>query len=176
MRTNAIVVKTPHKRETCDFCIDGVSYCSSCSTHKPTCEFPKDPSRKDGVSSWCRPCRKANDRRSRLVRRDSDPQKYRLERRAATRRHQFARIYGITLHDYDQMLTVQGGVCAICHQPEIRKGRGGDDKPLAVDHCHVSGKVRGLLCDACNNMLGRAHDDPQRLRAAADYLEASQCA
>jgi hypothetical protein len=45
------------------------------------------------------------------------------------------------------------------------------DKKLDVDHCHNSGKVRGILCNPCNNMIGHAKDSVAALRAAADYLE-----
>jgi hypothetical protein len=80
------------------------------------------------------------------------------------------RKYGIEVDDYDRMYVGQNGVCAICRQPE-RETLKGQLKRLSIDHCHQTGIVRGLLCGSCNAMLGRASDDPARLRAAADYLE-----
>lgn len=71
--------------------------------------------------------------------------------------------YGLTLGDYDDMLTRQGGVCAICL-------RGNGNRPLVVDHCHESGAVRGLLCDACNKAAGMLGDNPERAQALATYL------
>ena len=73
--------------------------------------------------------------------------------------------YGITLEDYARMLAEQGGSCAICFT-EPQKSR-----VLDVDHCHVTGTVRGLLCRSCNLTLGRMNDDADTLRRAADYLE-----
>ena len=75
--------------------------------------------------------------------------------------------YGITVEDYDQMLADQDGRCAICGTDEPGSG----NVKWAVDHCHDSLKVRGLLCTTCNTGLGYFKDDPQRLRAAAEYLE-----
>lgn len=72
--------------------------------------------------------------------------------------------YGITAHDFEQMLDRQNGVCAVCKETQL----GG--KNLCIDHDHKTGKVRGLLCVACNMAIGYMKDDPQRLRAAADYL------
>lgn len=74
--------------------------------------------------------------------------------------------YGISVAEYDAMLDSQNGVCAICEQPEPVPGR-----RLAVDHCHTTDIVRGLLCSTCNWLIGSAKDRPQTLRAAADYLE-----
>jgi hypothetical protein len=75
------------------------------------------------------------------------------------------REYGMTLADYDAMMAGQGGVCAIC--------RMASKKTLNVDHCHITGEVRGLLCDACNKGCGHFRDRPELLRAAAAYLEAA---
>lgn len=72
--------------------------------------------------------------------------------------------------DFARMLDAQKGVCGICQRSETASWRG-RTKTLAVDHCHNSKEVRGLLCNNCNNMLGRAKDDPAVLRAAANYLE-----
>jgi hypothetical protein len=74
------------------------------------------------------------------------------------------RKFGITLDDYNAMLQRQGGVCAICHRPPT-------GQRLAVDHSHSTGNNRGLLCFDCNVALGKFEDNPDRLRAAAMYLE-----
>lgn len=62
------------------------------------------------------------------------------------------------------MLLAQDGRCLIC--------RGEFGQTLPVDHCHRTGKVRGLLCHHCNRGIGLFGDDPERLRRAADYVEA----
>lgn len=77
-------------------------------------------------------------------------------------------LYGMTQDQFNEMLESQGGACAICGSSEWL---GTKDHVPHVDHDHVTGKVRGLLCGDCNLMLGKAKDDPARLRAAADYLE-----
>ena len=70
------------------------------------------------------------------------------------------RRYGITIVEYLAMLINQRNRCAICR--ELR--------PLHVDHCHASGKVRELLCRTCNTVLGMFKDDADRLREAAEYI------
>jgi hypothetical protein len=71
--------------------------------------------------------------------------------------------YGITLDSYNRLHEEQGGGCAIC-------GRGGDGKKLHVDHDHISGIIRGLLCNRCNLMVGMSNDDPTVLERATHYL------
>jgi len=81
--------------------------------------------------------------------------------------------YGISEEDYQLLLADQGGVCAICGEPEtVRQANGDDVKPLAVDHCHTTEVVRGLLCNGCNTGLGLFKDDPSILMAAVTYLQA----
>ncbi len=85
--------------------------------------------------------------------------------------------FGITLDQYNEMCARQSNLCAICLLPEQQvNGNANSDEPqmLAVDHCHVTNRVRGLLCTGCNNGLGRFGDNPDRLRRAAAYLEANQ--
>lgn len=80
--------------------------------------------------------------------------------------------YGITLEDYNRILEKQNHVCAICGNPEraIKKSTG-KLIDLAVDHCHSTGKVRGLLCTGCNTGLGNFKDDTIILNKALLYLQ-----
>lgn len=71
--------------------------------------------------------------------------------------------YGITIDDYDALHAMQDGKCAICERSSRRR--------LHVDHDHVTGLVRGLLCNSCNLALGQLGDDHERVRRAADYLK-----
>lgn len=86
-------------------------------------------------------------------------------------RWNLANIYGLTAEQYQTMFEAQGGVCAICGQAETKKhGRTGTEFRLAVDHCHESGRVRGLLCQTCNRVVGLFKDDIERHRKAIEYL------
>jgi hypothetical protein len=84
---------------------------------------------------------------------------------AYSRRSSLKRLYRISETEYDALFAHQGGACAICRRPP-------SSKRLAVDHCHKTNRVRGLLCDNCNHALGKLHDSPELMRAAAKYLEA----
>lgn len=79
--------------------------------------------------------------------------------------------FGLTLDGYQSMLESQGGVCFICKKPEkATDPRSGKVKDLAVDHCHQTNKIRGLLCSNCNRGIGLFCDDPSLLQSAIDYL------
>ena len=80
------------------------------------------------------------------------------------------RTYGLTLDQYKVLDEAQNGKCGICGQPESRliRGRIG---PLVVDHDHVTGRVRGLLCHACNVGIGFLGDSKERVGAAYRWLE-----
>lgn len=64
-----------------------------------------------------------------------------------------------------QLFIKQNGACAICGQPESEL-----NKRLSLDHCHLTGHIRGLLCVRCNFFIGAAKDNAHILRAAIDYL------
>lgn len=87
-----------------------------------------------------------------------------LDRLNKTHGH-MQRDYGITQQEYDVMNTQQRGRCGICG-----KKPSGRNKRLSVDHCHTSGKVRGLLCHRCNTALGYFYDDPEIVAAAVRYI------
>lgn len=105
--------------------------------------------------SYCIECATKRNK----VWRKSNPEKY-----ARTRRNgHYLRKYGISLDDYEAMLQLQAGTCAICNTVP--------DGLLVVDHCHSSGAVRALLCQSCNKGLGLFVENPELLRSAAEYLE-----
>lgn len=99
--------------------------------------------------------------------RDSRNKPERIEgRKRASRKSNYRRKFGITVDDYNRMFKEQNGCCKICNIHQSRyKIR------LAVDHCHQSGAVRGLLCDYCNRGLGLFKDNSHFLASAAQYLK-----
>lgn len=82
------------------------------------------------------------------------------------RRHAYKKLYGITIEQYEDMLDAQGYACALCLKDIDDNG----GKEFDVDHCHTTGKVRGLLCRDCNRALGLFQDSPTLLERAAQYL------
>lgn len=80
--------------------------------------------------------------------------------------------YGIDIAEYNRMVESQCGGCAICGAKHCldKDPRSGKQRMLHVDHCHTSGKVRGLLCSNCNKGIGLFYDSPGNLESAAEYL------
>jgi len=76
--------------------------------------------------------------------------------------------YGITEKQYNEMLSSQSFACAICGSKKTKDERA---TKLVVDHCHATGKVRGLLCSACNKGIGLFEDSKEALLEAIKYLE-----
>jgi hypothetical protein len=101
--------------------------------------------------------------RSRLKWR-TDPE-LREKRRLWQRKNVFKKVYGISMAEYEAMFERQGGACAICKRTGVT---------LCVDHSHLTGEVRGLLCSQCNSAIGFCSDDPAVLQAAAAYLQAAR--
>lgn len=83
------------------------------------------------------------------------------------REYNLRRKYGIGSGDYRVLLEQQGGTCATCDATEADEL----NRRLHVDHCHETGRIRGLLCGECNLILGKASDSPAVLRRLADYVE-----
>lgn len=93
---------------------------------------------------------------------------WRSNNQEKSRGYDLKRTYGLSLEDYKHLLEKQNGVCAICQQPETVDRY----KNLAVDHCHETGKIRGLLCVNCNKGLGHFKDKKESLKRALEYLSA----
>ncbi len=152
--------------------------CTKCSTEKEISAFGKDGQKKDGLSPHCRACRaimskrhyennkEKVDGRNRKWYKDNGHTK---EFKDGTRNATLKRKYGIDVSDYNGMFIEQGGRCAICgkHQSEFVHS-------LVVDHNHETGKVRGLLCRACNLGIGMLGDVLEVMKNAIKYVEASQ--
>jgi hypothetical protein len=110
-----------------------------------------------------KPARKrARSERARFLRNDRRRVRWALE--PDYRDGERARRYGLSLADYRALQQRQGNACAICRKVT---------RVLCIDHCHVTGRVRGLLCRSCNSALGLYADDPRLLRAALVYLRAT---
>ena len=141
------------KRRTTRDAPKGKKQCPKCREIKKVAEFGGSAQNKDGLASYCRTCAAAYGKQ------------YNPQRRAAS----WQRRYGISEDVYWGMFQQQGGVCAICKQPETRQ-QNGILSLLAVDHCHATGRVRGLLCQGCNHGLGNFKDDATLIAAAIVYL------
>jgi len=134
--------------------------CSDCGEKKSLVDFHCDNSRKDGHHPYCKVCVRARNKKFQ----QSPAGKVSMKKR------DIKYLYGITLDDYDQMFADQKGKCAICGKAEIRKLNGSVVR-LSVDHDHKTGKVRELLCNHCNAMLGFVNDDTELLKKVIYYLE-----
>ena len=119
--------------------------CSSCSTPRPFSDYAPSKTGYAGLESRCRDCTRSASRASRLM-----------------------SMYGITEDDYQRMFEAQDGRCFVC-------GFRPKSIPLAVDHDHASGLVRGLLCSkggvGCNGTLGMFRDNIEVFRRFVAYLE-----
>lgn len=92
--------------------------------------------------------------------------KWRLKNKEHQRFYHLSRKYGVSKAVYEMLLSIQGHKCGVCRSPFLETPN--------LDHCHSTGQVRGLLCRACNHLLGLAKDDLRILRNAARYLEFRQ--
>lgn len=132
--------------------------CTRCRKKKGVYAFGKDPNKKNGRKSWCKKCYSAYNAQKLKEYRHNNP-KY--ERQGNLKKN-----YGITLSEYDALLKKQNYCCAICGRNKKEFVR-----ELDVDHCHKTGKIRGLLCIRCNTMIGLAKEDADVLCKAITYLD-----
>lgn len=81
-------------------------------------------------------------------------QKWKAANKDKIKNYDLVKNFNITIEEYNRMNEAQNGLCAICKQPETKKSKAGTVFRLAVDHCHRTGKIRGLLCFKCNAAMG----------------------
>jgi hypothetical protein len=146
--------------------------CPKCNETKNHSEFRWRKPNAKGVSyahPYCIPCTRV-DQRERRANGYSYKSKKTTAEGTRTSWLRLLRLKGITEEDYLRMLVEQNGTCKICKK-ETPWSR--SDK-WHVDHCHETGKVRGLLCINCNRGLGLFQDDTGLLKEAIQYLENSR--
>lgn len=137
--------------------------CCVCNTVKPFSDFYNYKNKSDGKSYRCKIC----DDASRKKWKEKNPEKSQLSQRQRNLKHRF----GVDLNWYQEQLKKQNYCCAICGVTENKVTRGHRvDLSFAVDHCHTTGKVRGLLCNQCNRALGMFKDSAELIKKAIEYL------
>lgn len=124
--------------------------CYSCGETKPKSEFARCKTKKDGLQSNCKHCRK----------------EWYQNNKEKIQNTQYLYKFGITSEEYNVKLLKQNFCCAICG-----KHMAYNKRRLVVDHCHTTNKIRDLLCDNCNVLLGHAKDDIEILQKAISYLK-----
>lgn len=128
--------------------------CTDCKIEKPLDYFVKRSNRKNGFQPYCKECHKSKMSK--------------IDRKEYTRNYDLLKSYSITIEGYNELLAKQGGCCSICNinVSELK----GAKKHLCVDHCHKTGRIRGLLCDKCNRGIGLLQDDTAIIQNALVYL------
>jgi hypothetical protein len=148
--------------------------CSVCHREKALAHFSKNYGFKDGLLNRCNLCKSAASK----VFYKNNKEKILAHVRAHARRNKdkvknrvLKKYFGITLSDYNSRLEKQANCCAICNEQETHKANNGNKiRSLAVDHCHKTGKIRGLLCTKCNTAIGLLRDDVLIMGRAMEYI------
>lgn len=154
MKNNAKKIKTMQESKKC----------SRCKEEKPLTGFYKSKTQKGGYQAYCKICNLNNLNKK-------YPTLNVEKRREGSRRTMLKSKYGLSLEEYNKMLESQNGVCAICLKPETsHSNKKGPIDSLRVDHCHKTGKVRGLLCSECNFGISKFNDSMGLVCSALAYL------
>jgi hypothetical protein len=125
--------------------------------------FYKHPETTSGTMNTCVKCFR---KRNKEWKKKNSDRMYNNNKNSALRRK-----YGISENDYKNMFNKQNGLCAVCLKPETTLNNTKTRvKLLAVDHCHETNKIRGLLCALCNQGLGKFKDNEDNLTRAINYL------
>lgn len=157
-------------------------YCSGCDKDLDFSKFGKDKYRHDGRTSKCKKCRNTYNRR--YCKDNPDMKKKHNDLRKEWRKEYYAKPknkmklrnshlmsqFNLTHDDYEQMLKSQEGVCAICKRHRVATNK----EYMAIDHCHDTGDIRGILCNWCNRGLGVFEDNVEFLENAIKYLRENQ--
>lgn len=132
--------------------------CTKCGEEKELSYFDKHNNCRFGVNSFCKKCSSEKAKKWRLNNKEHIVKQKRI--------YNLKRRYGIDVDFYEFLLNKQGNKCAICSN----KLWTNDGHRLAVDHCHATGKVRGLLCKVCNNAIGLFRENIEYFKKSIEYL------
>lgn len=135
--------------------------CSECGSTRVITRFHKNKDSPDGLHSKCKFCK---NKQSKI--RYNEELKTPRNKGFNSRANHLKRTYGITIEQYHDLLTKQEFCCAVCGKHESD-----EKKNLSVDHDHVTGEIRGLLCTMCNYRHVGRHRDSSLMRKIADYLD-----
>lgn len=147
--------------------------CIECHKTKPRDLFYKDLRMTDKLKSSCKKC--SNNRYYAWVKKKKleNPFKRKHPGKFGSKEYQrsvrLLHTFGITIENYNSIFTEQEGCCYICRKPQIEL-----NKPLSIDHCHKTGKIRGLLCNLCNTSIGGFRNNVVSLENAINYLKIHQ--
>lgn len=142
--------------------------CARCKKILPISSFAPEKTTQDGLKWSCIECTSQMSKDN-YRRKLAEKSGYYEKLTEQSFRSRIKRQFGITVEEYELLLRLRGGGCHICG----RKDADSSGRKLCVDHCHKTGKVRGLLCKACNQAIGQFKDDPDRIFSAAEYLRSS---
>jgi hypothetical protein len=137
--------------------------CKTCGEEKSLELFSKGKKYVNGYRPHCIECRRKYEIESYYKHKHKKPYDYKEDKD-----RKLKAAYGIGYAEYLTMLEAQNGCCAICGTNDT-----GGRKAFHVDHCHNTGKVRGLLCGNCNSGIGNLRDDIELLKRAIQYLEST---
>lgn len=140
--------------------------CTVCKQTLDYSNYHKSKNTKDGYGYRCKKC----DKEARAKYRESNKERF----AEVNRRKSLKFKYGITLEEYECILKQQNNSCAICKTKENNVSGKKRSWNWSVDHCHTTGKIRGLLCNNCNRGLGMLGDTAERIQKALDYLKKSE--
>lgn len=141
--------------------------CTDCHAVKPFDQFYRDQKQSSGLNPRCKVCVNKRNRAYEAANREKTNE---WKRRAAVRRW-VKKVLGVSLDQFNAIQLRAGGHCELCGRSEQTTSKNGNQFRLALDHDHVSGIARGMLCRPCNTALGCASDNPELLRKMAAYIE-----
>lgn len=134
--------------------LNNMKLCTGCREYKILAQFNKCKKAKDGLKHQCKKCR------------NTYLKQWGVKNPLKKREQKYKTRYGISIQDYNNILIKQNNSCAICKSTSPKIG-----SYFVVDHCHVTGKNRSLLCRNCNSALGLFEENTIFLQKAIEYIE-----
>lgn len=133
--------------------------CRRCLSYKEASEYTKATRNSDGLQSYCKSCA------------DEYRKEYQIKNpEAGTDRH-YRRVFGVGLLSIRELLATQDNKCKLCERTLSMVNGRGFSSIAHVDHCHSTGKIRGILCGHCNTALGKLGDSVEAIERVLKYVK-----